>query len=356
MTDIEKYIADLLYSHDCVIVPGFGGFIANYAPAKVNAARHLFSPPSKHIVFNKNLKNNDGLLANYIAFSQKVSYSSALSEIEKYVAALNDKLKRGEQASIGMVGLLFLDAEKNIQFEQSSVNFLLDSFGMAEFHSPAVKPEKVIKRIEKAVVSDSPKVVSLNANKQFNYKKIAALAASFSLVAGIFWVSLKTDFVQNIDYASLNPFANKPSDTIFITTNTTEQIETPNITVDTVANSTEQVEESESTVDVEEKTETTAAVNESAPVVEEEKGSVASNEYFQKKYHIVTGCFQIEDNAKNFVQTLSDKNIESSIIGKNNRDLYVVSSGGYNDYRQAVQALATIKASQPGAWLYKASN
>ena len=71
---IAKYISDLLYRYDCVIVPDFGGFVANRIGAKVNNFTHTFSPPSKQLTFNSLLKHNDGLLANYIASSENISF------------------------------------------------------------------------------------------------------------------------------------------------------------------------------------------------------------------------------------------------------------------------------------------
>ena len=36
---LDLFLAELLYDHDCVIVPGFGGLVANYRPAKLNERR-----------------------------------------------------------------------------------------------------------------------------------------------------------------------------------------------------------------------------------------------------------------------------------------------------------------------------
>ena len=38
--DITKYISDLLYRYDCVIIPGFGGFITNKIGAKLDEKKH----------------------------------------------------------------------------------------------------------------------------------------------------------------------------------------------------------------------------------------------------------------------------------------------------------------------------
>jgi hypothetical protein len=123
MQKIEKHISTLLYEHDCVIVPNLGGFVANYAAAKIHPTQHTFMPPSKHLVFNKNLKNNDGLLANHIATQEKTNYPEALKYIDHFVSDINSELKRGSKVKIDDVGTLFLDVERNIQFEPSTTNF-----------------------------------------------------------------------------------------------------------------------------------------------------------------------------------------------------------------------------------------
>ena len=63
---LDLHIRNLLHEHDCVILPSFGGFVANYHSAKIDPIINLIHPPKKHIVFNKNLQNNDGLLVNEV--------------------------------------------------------------------------------------------------------------------------------------------------------------------------------------------------------------------------------------------------------------------------------------------------
>ena len=69
---IDYYINELLYIHDCVIIPGFGGFVGNHISAKLNKASKTLTPPSKQILFNENLKTNDGLLINYILENENI--------------------------------------------------------------------------------------------------------------------------------------------------------------------------------------------------------------------------------------------------------------------------------------------
>jgi len=83
--DIRVHIARLLEEHDCVILPGFGGFIGNYAPARIDPVSHSFIPPAKKILFNINLRQNDGLLYNRIVTDEGVSYADALILVNELI-------------------------------------------------------------------------------------------------------------------------------------------------------------------------------------------------------------------------------------------------------------------------------
>ncbi len=74
---LQEYISSLLKEHNCVIVPEFGGFVANYKSAVIDDFRKKIHPPMKSILFNPHLTNNDGLLGNYVSQEQKIQYSDA---------------------------------------------------------------------------------------------------------------------------------------------------------------------------------------------------------------------------------------------------------------------------------------
>ena len=56
MIELAQHIEALLLENDCVIVPGFGGFVAHYAPATHVKEENLFLPPTRTIGFNPQLK------------------------------------------------------------------------------------------------------------------------------------------------------------------------------------------------------------------------------------------------------------------------------------------------------------
>ena len=97
---IETYIGQLLYKHQCVIVPDFGAFLTTNQSSLLMENSHGFFPPKKQIAFNINLKNNDGLLANHIAQAEACSY-------EKAVAAIQDEVL-GWKKVLEETGFLFL--------------------------------------------------------------------------------------------------------------------------------------------------------------------------------------------------------------------------------------------------------
>ena len=77
--EISQYIKEILLLNDCVIIPDFGGFVANYKPAMIENNR--FFPPTKEIAFNNKLISNDGLLINYISEAEGVDYFSGATNL-----------------------------------------------------------------------------------------------------------------------------------------------------------------------------------------------------------------------------------------------------------------------------------
>ncbi len=362
MIKVEKHISELLYQHDCVIVPDLGGFVANYASAKIHPTQHTFIPPSKKIIFNKNLKSNDGLLANHVASEEKISYSGALNYVSLFASTTLTQLKKGVKVNVDEVGVLYLDTERNIQFEPGTTNFLLNSFGLSQFQLPAIKLDNIGKRIEKEF-KDRSAIPSEKRNplRSRTIKRYVALAIALPLIFGLIWIPLKTDLLKNINYSGLNPFATKESIKPLIIENTklnptqkelvaTAPLMNLNDTVKyTGGKITDTVSQPITATMVDTKIAATAEA------VKADSTAVAPptiNNNLDLKFHLITGCFQIEDNATNFVIDLQKQNITASIIGKRG-GLYIVSAGDYATRKEAFIELKQLKKSQPDAWLLR---
>lgn len=124
------YISDLLFLHDCVIIPDFGGFICNYKSAYIDGNSGLICPPSKEILFNRNLVHNDGLLVNWIADKENISYEKAAIQLTLFTEDLKIRLNQKQRISFGNIGEFYTDRRFNVLFESCKNNFFAEAFGM----------------------------------------------------------------------------------------------------------------------------------------------------------------------------------------------------------------------------------
>lgn len=116
MTDIERHIVELLLDNDCVIVPGFGGFMAHSMAASYDEKNHVFLPPSRTIGFNQRLTMNDSLLAQAYANCYDISYPEALRRIEQDVEMLKQMVETEDGHTICGVGRLTKADDGKIDF------------------------------------------------------------------------------------------------------------------------------------------------------------------------------------------------------------------------------------------------
>lgn len=137
---IAKYIGDLIYDYECVVIPGLGGFISTEKSAGVNPNTNQFTPPSKEIHFNVHLKANDGLLISYVARNESISFKIAKQKVDKFVFLCSNALKEGKRINFSKIGFIFQDDQQNIVFKQDkTLNYNADSFGLSSFVSPAIR-------------------------------------------------------------------------------------------------------------------------------------------------------------------------------------------------------------------------
>jgi len=130
-TKIDHHIECLLFRHNYVIVPGFGGFIAKEIPAKIGKSGYTIIPPSKSLVFNANLTANDGLLMQELVLKEKMVYEAAEKEIDRQVKNWKRLLNSGESIVIEGVGMFRKNIDDVVVFRHfAQSNFYKPSFGL----------------------------------------------------------------------------------------------------------------------------------------------------------------------------------------------------------------------------------
>ena len=306
---VEHYISELLFLHDCVILPDFGGFVGNPQSAKLNKITGILSPPSKQILFNTNLKTNDGLLITHISNQENISQNSAKNEVVDFATQISAKLHSSKVLRIDKIGLFTLGKEGNVIFLQDSANnYSLDAFGMRAIHN------KTISRVNE----EEEKVVSVIQNIRIQNRNprafLRAAAVIIPLVAISYLSISQQDRINNVytQMATLNPFT------------TTEIIKetSPIILAEPI---------------------------ETTPIIEVAEEEITPIIIPQKTYYIIGGAFAKKKNAYRMQAKLNNLKYNAEILKEGK--LLKVSYDSFNNKEDAVLALHKIRRENPSAWL-----
>jgi hypothetical protein len=244
MLTVEQLIGDLLLQHNCVIVPSFGGFVAQRTSAKIDSAKGVIIPPKKSVLFNKQLINNDGLLIAALSQANSIPYSEAAEEVQAHINEWEARLQMGGRITIDRVGNLFYDQERNLCFEQDRFyNLLLESFGLSSVHfvsvadAQAQESHQAILHVVKAVeieqkhtapnsepsfiLNEEPIIPVLEVvheeripqpvlpiKKKSNTWRYVAAACLLPVAFYSFWIPVKTDVLESgvVSLSDFNPF------------------------------------------------------------------------------------------------------------------------------------------------------
>lgn len=304
---IENYIAQLLYRYQCVTVPGFGAFLTEIQSAQLVESSHSFFPPKKLISFNAYLKNNDGLLANHIAQTEKTSYEYAVSAIQYEVFNWKKTLQETGVFSVKNVGDFCLNADRNLIFTPyDQTNYLSSSFGLSPFVSPLVKREIFEQQLEALEENDTIQLVPEHKNKYTFLKYAAIFVLGLGLTATVGY-----PIYQN-------------------------ELETQKIIVETAVQRQVQNKIQEATFFIE------SPIPAVTLTVKEGK----------LPYHIMAGAFRDETNAQRVFENLSEKGYKAKRIERNKYGLYPVLYGSFTTYAEAEKLKNEIRAKEnPQAWI-----
>lgn len=151
MISLARHIELLLLDHDCVIVPGLGGFIANHADARyAGGEEHLFLPPYRTIGFNQQLQVNDGLLVQSYMTAYDTSYPSANLQMEKDLGKMMYELEMKGEYELENIGTLKKGLNQNISFVAPETGALTPSlYGLYSYEMKSLQhviKEKDIQR------------------------------------------------------------------------------------------------------------------------------------------------------------------------------------------------------------------
>lgn len=329
---VEKNITELLKNHDCVIVPGFGGFLARYQPARIDPVRHRFEPPCRLISFNSRLTGNDGLLINHISRTSGLPYKKAEEIVENFSSQLKQQLESNQEIEISGIGKLAFTGGGQLIFS-SPVNHDLweEGFGLDSFIAPRiVKKEKRVRTTQQRT-DRKPARVRKGMPAAVKITIATAVPLIIFLLYGIIHPTgikkLTTNYSGIIQLGSWNNYDNTRASTpVFTMTNI--NYEDP---------------------------QGLALIN---PQFRKNEGIKLTPDDLVNKvpggYHIIAGTFTSEIAAADFIELYRMKGYTPLITGMNDRGDYRVSVKSFVRKNDALEFLAMFRKEEiPDAWLLK---
>ena len=139
MNELSRHIEILLLSNDCVIVPGFGGFVAHHKVAEYDMEEKTFYPPQRVLGFNSQLVLNDSLLVQSYAEAYDLSYPEALRKIENEVEEIKQQIEIEGEYKFRGIGTVSKAAEGYYDFEPCVAGLVSPSlYGFTSYIMDAV--------------------------------------------------------------------------------------------------------------------------------------------------------------------------------------------------------------------------
>lgn len=368
LTQLDIYIANLLYDYDCVVVPQLGGFVTNYRCARIDEKAGMAYPPGKDIRFNRNLTKNDGLLATAVARAEGITFEAANEVIHEAVEQTLTQMQGGQQVKFNKIGVLYFDDHRNIRFEPfNDHNFYRGSFGLEPFALPAIS--KKVELAPKAVVPEKKttteteeketpvipiETAAVSPRRSNTVYKVAA-ATLLPFIGMSLYLGFTTNFKSptEISVADLNPFAAKAAAirTPAVFNPRTEWEIAENLTPDFIAFPDQSIFQFSfdhnciDSIGVWVNLKGAEIALPVAPAVLKMSGGT---------YHVIGGCFGSQENAAKFIAQMAALGYQSEVLDQH-KGLHRVRVASFDNYTEALQNLESLRSKKElsGAWLLK---
>ena len=390
-SDVLSVLPGMFWDHDCVMLPGLGGFVCNPRSAWYDEAKRQIVPPSRDVLFNARLTTNDGLVANELMAKRGVMYPEALKAVEALVDHLQQQLEAGTTVELPGLGKLYREEDRQVRFmADAEFERMLQSFGHASIPLVArevTKPETVLAT---AVTEATPEPVVAKATEEARVipfrVQLARAAAAVAIPLTLAGAYLLADPAGNETLLGSNPLWNA----VPVTATYAPVERDGDVAAMAEAVQTERGESIEAFVartkwegllefDIVEGRPAAGGLRVVVPakpeaeapqplaeaeVVEEVAIPVVTPEPKPEpkpapvakpapvKFMIVGGAFGVQANAEKLASSMRGEGFDTSLHYQNHNGLTVVSMGGYATEASAREALADARArGHEKAWL-----
>ena len=394
-SDVLSVLPGMFWDHDCVMLPGLGGFVCNPRSAWYDEAKRQIVPPSRDVLFNARLTTNDGLVANELMAKRGVMYPEALKAVEGLVEHLQQQLEAGTTVELPGLGKLYREEDQQVRFmADAEFERMLQSFGHASIPLVAreVAAPKPVTTTPKALNAPSPEPAVAKTTSEPRVipfrVQLARAAAAVAIPLTLAGAYLLADPAGNETLLGSNPLWNA----VPVTATYAPVERDADVAAMAEAVQTEQGESIEAFVsrtawegllefDVMEGRPAAGGLRVMVPaqpeaeaealelvieaeVVEEVETPVVLDapepipapapvaKPAPVKFMIVGGAFGVQANAEKLASSMRSEGFDTSLHYQSHNGLTVVSMGGYATEAAARQALADARArGHEKAWL-----
>jgi hypothetical protein len=151
---ISHTVEELLLQHECVIVPGLGGFLMRSFQASANPFSKELRPSGQSVFFNAALTQDDGLVAKHWAEQKGLTYAAAVTELKSIGSEILEQAKDKKPVPFGRMGQFFLNPQGQLFFiPAQSLNLSLEHFGLPALRWQALESVSSTESVAKTAMS-----------------------------------------------------------------------------------------------------------------------------------------------------------------------------------------------------------
>ena len=209
MISVIEHIEYLLTCHDCVVVPGWGAFIANYTAARYDEDQEVMARPLRVIGFNASVTHNDGLLAQSLVRREGMAFDQAMRFIADSVTTFRQQLAMDSEVSMGRLGYFRRNEGRYIEFVPFYHANASDLYcGLADLN---IKTVTMLEREAEQQAADEAPAAIVPVQRNLFSRKSVQIAASVAALIGL-GVLLSTPIIvdRNHDMAAIAPEISAP--------------------------------------------------------------------------------------------------------------------------------------------------
>ena len=318
MDEIALHIEFLLHTHDCVIVPGLGGFVVNVSNIERDGMWGIDAPKCE-LIFNNKLTYNDGLLAESLMKINNISFESANEKIDNACKELKDKLR------------------KEVQVCWKNLGSFKGLTRVNEDNRPTFIPDKYyIRPMFYGLTSARLKPAVLHSSKNTYDKNTISLRPFIQYISSGIAIALLFFFivVSYSNYGSKNQQAEMVSKSLIFSNNNSK------VNRSKVVKSINEIK-------------TNIAVNDKENILPISRNSDLTQSSASSNYYIIVGVYEVKDIAEKTLGSLKKKGFnDASILKRAGRlDVY---SASFSDENAANDFLKKFRVENPeynDAWL-----